>query len=38
MGLQMSDAAPQNVAEASFDTVYGARSLKRTITQEIENL
>ena len=37
MGLQMSDAALQKIAEAGFDPVYGARPLKRAIQQEIEN-
>lgn len=38
MALLMSGAALQSVAEASFDTVYDARPLKRAIRQEIENL
>ncbi|MET0961475.1 MAG: type VI secretion system ATPase TssH, partial [Noviherbaspirillum sp.] len=37
MGLQLSDAALQKIAEAGFDPVYGARPLKRAIQQEIEN-
>ncbi|RJF98329.1 ATP-dependent chaperone ClpB [Noviherbaspirillum saxi] len=37
IGLQMSDAALQKIAEAGFDPVYGARPLKRAIQQEIEN-
>jgi ATP-dependent Clp protease ATP-binding subunit ClpB len=37
MGLHMSDAALQKIAEAGFDPVYGARPLKRAIQQEIEN-
>ncbi|MCU6433129.1 ATP-dependent chaperone ClpB [Undibacterium sp. Jales W-56] len=37
MGLQVSDAALQKIAEAGFDPVYGARPLKRAIQQEIEN-
>ena len=37
MGLQVSDAAVEKIAEAGFDPVYGARPLKRAIQQEIEN-
>jgi ATP-dependent Clp protease ATP-binding subunit ClpB len=37
MGLQISDAAIDKIAEAGFDPVYGARPLKRAIQQEIEN-
>jgi ATP-dependent Clp protease ATP-binding subunit ClpB len=37
IGMQISDAALQKVAEAGFDPVYGARPLKRAIQQEIEN-
>ncbi|MDB5797464.1 MAG: clpB [Paucimonas sp.] len=37
MGLQVSPAALQRIAEAGFDPVYGARPLKRAIQQEIEN-
>ncbi|TFV91924.1 ATP-dependent chaperone ClpB [Oxalobacteraceae bacterium OM1] len=37
IGMQVSDAALQKVAEAGFDPVYGARPLKRAIQQEIEN-
>jgi len=37
MGLEVTDAALQKVAEAGFDPVYGARPLKRAIQQEIEN-
>jgi ATP-dependent Clp protease ATP-binding subunit ClpB len=36
-GLEVSDAALDRVGEAGFDPVYGARPLKRTIQQEIEN-
>jgi len=35
--LEVSDAALDLVGEAGFDPVYGARPLKRTIQQEIEN-
>lgn len=37
MGLQISDAALEKIAEAGFDPIYGARPLKRAIQQEIEN-
>ena len=37
MGLQISDAALQKIAEAGYDPVYGARPLKRAIQQQIEN-
>jgi ATP-dependent Clp protease ATP-binding subunit ClpB len=37
MTLEVSDAALDLVGDAGFDPVYGARPLKRTIQQEIEN-
>ena len=37
MGLDVSDAALQKIAEAGYDPVYGARPLKRAIQQQIEN-
>ena len=37
MGLNVSDAALDKIAEAGFDPVYGARPLKRAIQQQIEN-
>ncbi len=37
MRLEVSEAALQNIAEAGFDPVYGARPLKRAIQQQIEN-
>jgi ATP-dependent Clp protease ATP-binding subunit ClpB len=37
MGLEVTDAALQKLAEAGFDPVYGARPLKRAIQQQIEN-
>ncbi len=37
IGLQISEAGLQKIAEAGFDPVYGARPLKRAIQQEIEN-
>jgi ATP-dependent Clp protease ATP-binding subunit ClpB len=37
LSLQVSDAALDLVGAAGFDPVYGARPLKRTIQQEIEN-
>ena len=37
MGLSVTEAALQKIAEAGFDPVYGARPLKRAIQQQIEN-
>ncbi|MBC7413859.1 MAG: ATP-dependent chaperone ClpB [Herminiimonas sp.] len=37
MGLTVTEAALQKIAEAGFDPVYGARPLKRAIQQQIEN-
>ena len=37
MKLQVSDAALGIIAEAGFDPVFGARPLKRTIQERIEN-
>ncbi|MFI4939928.1 MAG: ATP-dependent chaperone ClpB [Burkholderiales bacterium] len=37
MALEMSPAALQQIAEAGFDPVYGARPLKRAIQHRIEN-
>ena len=37
IGLELTDAALQKLAEAGFDPVYGARPLKRAIQMEIEN-
>ena len=37
MGLEVSDAALEKLAETGFDPVYGARPLKRAIQGEIEN-
>ena len=37
MGVEITPAALQKIAEAGFDPVYGARPLKRAIQQEIEN-
>ena len=37
MGLSLTDAALQKIAEAGYDPVYGARPLKRAIQQQIEN-
>ena len=37
MGLDVSVDALQQIAEAGFDPVYGARPLKRAIQQRIEN-
>jgi ATP-dependent Clp protease ATP-binding subunit ClpB len=35
--LEISDAAMDNLVDAGFDPVYGARPLKRAIQQKIEN-
>ncbi|NOQ81028.1 MAG: ATP-dependent chaperone ClpB [Methylophaga sp.] len=37
IGLEVSDAALDLIAEAGFDPVYGARPLKRVIQQQLEN-
>jgi ATP-dependent Clp protease ATP-binding subunit ClpB len=37
IGLEVSDAALAEIANAGFDPVYGARPLKRAIQSEIEN-
>jgi ATP-dependent Clp protease ATP-binding subunit ClpB len=37
LGIELSDAALDRLAEAGFDPVYGARPLKRAIQQQIEN-
>ncbi|MGV7209750.1 ATP-dependent chaperone ClpB [Oxalobacteraceae bacterium A2-2] len=37
IGLDISDAALQKIAEAGYDPVYGARPLKRAVQQQIEN-
>ena len=37
IGLELTDAALEKLAEAGFDPVYGARPLKRAIQMEIEN-
>ena len=37
MGLDITDSALQVIAEAGFDSLYGARPLKRAIQQQIEN-
>ncbi len=37
MRLEVTEAALQQIAEAGFDPVYGARPLKRAIQQRIEN-
>jgi ATP-dependent Clp protease ATP-binding subunit ClpB len=35
--LQLDDDARDKIGEAGFDTVYGARPLKRAIQSQIEN-
>lgn len=37
LGFEISDAALDNLAQAGFDPVYGARPLKRVIQQQLEN-
>jgi ATP-dependent Clp protease ATP-binding subunit ClpB len=37
LGLEITDAGLDLLAEAGFDPVYGARPLKRAIQQQIEN-
>jgi len=37
IGIEVSDAALDLIAEAGFDPVYGARPLKRVIQQQLEN-
>ena len=37
LGLEITDAGLNLLAEAGFDPVYGARPLKRAIQQQIEN-
>jgi ATP-dependent Clp protease ATP-binding subunit ClpB len=37
MRLEVSDAALADIASTGFDTVYGARPLKRAIQSRIEN-
>ena len=37
LGLQISEAALDLIAQAGFDPVYGARPLKRAVQQQVEN-
>ena len=37
IGIRLSDAARDKLADAGFDPVYGARPLKRAIQQQVEN-
>ena len=37
IGLELDDAARDQLGEAGFDPVYGARPLKRAIQQQLEN-
>ncbi|MCB1757714.1 MAG: type VI secretion system ATPase TssH, partial [Gammaproteobacteria bacterium] len=37
IGLDVTDAALDYLGEAGFDPVYGARPLKRSIQQQLEN-
>jgi ATP-dependent Clp protease ATP-binding subunit ClpB len=36
IGLRLSDAARDHLAEVGYDPTYGARPLKRTIQREVE--
>ena len=38
IGLEVSEAALDFIADAGFDPVYGARPLKRVIQQQLENI
>ncbi|MEM1173175.1 MAG: ATP-dependent chaperone ClpB [Pseudomonadota bacterium] len=37
ISIRLSDAARDKLADAGFDSVYGARPLKRAIQQQVEN-
>ena len=37
MSLELDDAARELLAEAGYDSVYGARPLKRALQQQVEN-
>ncbi len=37
IGLELTDAARQHLADAGFDPVYGARPLKRVIQREVQD-
>jgi ATP-dependent Clp protease ATP-binding subunit ClpB len=37
LGLEVTDAARQEIANRGYDPTYGARPLKRVIQQEIQN-
>jgi ATP-dependent Clp protease ATP-binding subunit ClpB len=37
IGLELDDAARDQLGEAGFDPVYGARPLKRAIQTQVEN-
>jgi ATP-dependent Clp protease ATP-binding subunit ClpB len=37
VGLEMTDAARQHLAEVGYDPVYGARPLKRVIQREVQD-
>jgi ATP-dependent Clp protease ATP-binding subunit ClpB len=37
LGLELTDAAKETLAEAGWDPAYGARPLKRAIQREVEN-
>jgi ATP-dependent Clp protease ATP-binding subunit ClpB len=37
LGLELTDAAKEHVAEAGWDPTYGARPLKRALQRQVEN-
>jgi ATP-dependent Clp protease ATP-binding subunit ClpB len=37
IGLELTDAARQYLADAGYDPVYGARPLKRVIQREVQD-
>jgi len=37
IGLELTDAARQHLADAGYDPVYGARPLKRVIQREVQD-
>ena len=37
MALTLEDAAREQLAQAGYDPVYGARPLKRALQQQVEN-
>ncbi len=37
LGLEVTDAARQQIANEGYDPIYGARPLKRVIQQQLQN-